>query len=109
MCDGGAGEKSSESIKNRIQLAILKNYKIEINQRWINDPSLFLYPKASVHTFPHSLYHIKRRCPMKAQELIVNCYYTNDGANIQDIVSSSFTAFLKKEIEKFAAGASGHV
>ena len=46
---------------------------------------------------------------MKAQELIVSCYYTNDGATIQDIVSSSFTTFLKKEIEKFAAGASGHV
>jgi len=73
------------------------------------DPSLFLCPKASVHTFPHSLYHVKRRCLMKAQELIVSCYYTNDGATIQDIVSSSFTTFLKKEIEKFAVGASGHV
>ena len=46
---------------------------------------------------------------MKAQELIVSCYYTNDGVTIQNIVSSSFTTFLKKEIEKFAAGASGHV
>ena len=73
------------------------------------DPSLFLCPKASVHTFTHSLYHIKRRCPMKAQELIVNCCYTNDGATIQDIVSSSFTTFLKKEIEKFASVAHGNV
>ena len=46
---------------------------------------------------------------MKAQDLIVNCFYANDGATIQDIVSSSFTTFLKKEIEKFASGASGHV
>jgi len=46
---------------------------------------------------------------MKAQELIVNYYYTNDGATIQDIVSSSFTTFLKKELEKFASKASGHV
>ena len=46
---------------------------------------------------------------MKAQELIVNCCYTNDGANIQDIVSSSFTIFLKKEIEKFASVAHGNV
>ena len=38
---------------------------------------------------------------MKAQELIVSCYYTNDGAPIQDIVSSSFTTFLKKELEKY--------
>ena len=73
------------------------------------DPSLFLCPKASVHTFPHTLYHIKRRCPMKAQEMIVNCYYTNDGAPIQDIVSSSFMTFLKKEFEKFTSGASSHV
>lgn len=66
-------------------------------------------PKASVHTFTHSLYHIKRRCPMKEQELIVGCYYTNDGATIQDIVSSSFATFLKKELEKFAPVAHGHV
>ena len=46
---------------------------------------------------------------MKAQELIVSCYYTNGGATIQDILSSSFMTFLKKEFEKFAAGASGHV
>ena len=46
---------------------------------------------------------------MKAQELIVSCYYTNDGTTIQDIVSSSFATFLKKELEKFAFGASGHV
>ena len=46
---------------------------------------------------------------MKAQELIVNCYYTNDGTTIQEIVSSSFTTFLNKEIEKFASVAHGHV
>ena len=46
---------------------------------------------------------------MKVQNLIISCYYTNDGATIQDIVSSSFTTFLKKEFEKFASGVSGHV
>ena len=46
---------------------------------------------------------------MKAQELIVNCCYTNEGATIQDIVSSSFATFLKKEFEKFASVAHGHV
>ena len=46
---------------------------------------------------------------MKAQELIVSCYYTGDGATIQDIVSSSFATFLKKELEEFASGSSGHV
>ena len=46
---------------------------------------------------------------MKAQNLIVSCYYTNDGATIQDIVSSSFATFLNRELEKFASGASGHV
>ena len=73
------------------------------------DPSLFLCPKASVHTFPHSLYHIKRRCPMKVQNLIISCYYTNDGASIQNIILSSFSSFLKREVEKFASRASGHV
>ena len=46
---------------------------------------------------------------MKTQELIVNCYYTNDRATIQDIVSSSFSTFLKRELEKFASVAHGHV
>ena len=46
---------------------------------------------------------------MKAQELIINCSYANDGATIQDIVSSSFATFLKKELEKFASVTHGHV
>ena len=46
---------------------------------------------------------------MKAQELIINCYYANDGTTVQDILNSSFTTFLKMELEKFAGRASGHV
>ena len=46
---------------------------------------------------------------MKTQDLIVSCYYTNDGATIQDIVNSSFATFLKKEFEKFASVAHSHV
>lgn len=46
---------------------------------------------------------------MKAQNLIVNCYYTNDGATIPDIVSSSFATFLKRELEKYGSVTHGHV
>jgi len=46
---------------------------------------------------------------MKSQELIVNCFYANAGVSIQNIVLSSFSTFLKKEIEKFASVAHGHV
>lgn len=46
---------------------------------------------------------------MKTLELIVNCYYTNEGASIQDIVLSSFSTFLKRKLEKFSSRASGHV
>ena len=46
---------------------------------------------------------------MKAQELIVSCYYTNDGATIQNIILSSFSTFLKRGLEKFASVAHGHV
>ena len=46
---------------------------------------------------------------MKARELIVSCCYTEDGATIQDIVNSSFTTFLKRELEKFASVAHGNV
>lgn len=46
---------------------------------------------------------------MKAQDLIVNCSYSNAGATIQDIVSSSFSTFLKRELEKFASVTHGHV
>ena len=46
---------------------------------------------------------------MKEQNLCIICTYTNEGIYIQDIVSSSFTTFLKKELEKFASVAHGHV
>ena len=40
---------------------------------------------------------------MKAQELIVSCFYNDDGESIQDLLNSSFTAFLKRELGKFAS------
>ena len=40
---------------------------------------------------------------MKAQELIVRCFYNDDGESIQDLLYSSFDAFLKREIGKFAS------
>ena len=46
---------------------------------------------------------------MKAQELIVRCCYTNDGATIQDIMNAFFAAFLKRELEKSTPGAHVHV
>ena len=46
---------------------------------------------------------------MKAQELIINCCYTNNGTAIPDILKSSFAAILKREVEKIAPGVSGHV
>ena len=39
---------------------------------------------------------------MKAQDLIVNCFYNDDGESIQDLLYSSFAAFLKRELGKFA-------
>ena len=40
---------------------------------------------------------------MKAQELVVNCFYNDHGESIQDLLYSSFDAFLKREIGKFAS------
>ena len=40
---------------------------------------------------------------MKAQELMVSCFYNDDGESIQDLLYSSFDAFLKREIGKFAS------
>ena len=39
---------------------------------------------------------------MKAQELIVSCFYNDDGESIQDLLYSSFAAFRKRELGKFA-------
>lgn len=39
---------------------------------------------------------------MKAQELIVSCFYNDDGESIQDLLYSSFAVFLKRELGKFA-------
>jgi hypothetical protein len=46
---------------------------------------------------------------MKAQNLCITCTYNDDGVYIQNIILSSFSAFLKRELEKFASKASGHV
>lgn len=40
---------------------------------------------------------------MKAQELVISCFYDNDGESIRDLLYSSFDAFLKRELGKFAA------
>ena len=34
---------------------------------------------------------------MKAQELVISCFYDNDGESIQDLLYSSFAGFLKKK------------
>ena len=39
---------------------------------------------------------------MKAQELMVSCFYNDDGESIQNLIDSSFAAFLKRELGKFA-------
>ena len=46
---------------------------------------------------------------MKAQELMVRCFYNDDGESIQDLLYSSFDAFLKREIGKFASTPDRHV
>ena len=39
---------------------------------------------------------------MKVQELMVRCFYNDDGESIRDLLYSSFAAFLKRELGKFA-------
>ena len=46
---------------------------------------------------------------MKAQELMVSCFYNDDGESIQDLLYSSFTAFLKRKLGKFASTSDHHV
>ena len=46
---------------------------------------------------------------MKAQELLVRCFYNDHGESIQDLLNSSFTAFLKRELGKFASTSNRHV
>lgn len=46
---------------------------------------------------------------MKAQELLVSCFYNDDGVSIQDLINSSFAAFLKRELGKFASAPDRHV
>ena len=46
---------------------------------------------------------------MKAQELMVSCFYNNDGESIQDLIDSSFATFLKRELGKFASTSDHHV
>ena len=46
---------------------------------------------------------------MKAQKLIVSCFYNDDGESIQDLLYLSFTAFLKRKLGKFASTSDHHV
>ena len=46
---------------------------------------------------------------MKAQELLVSCFYNDEGESIRDLLYSSFTAFLKRELGKFASTSNHHV
>ena len=39
---------------------------------------------------------------MKAQELVIRCFYDNDGESIRDLVYSYVYAFLKRELGEFA-------
>jgi hypothetical protein len=39
---------------------------------------------------------------MKAQELVISCFYNDEGASIQNLIYSSFVTFLKRELGKFA-------
>lgn len=40
---------------------------------------------------------------MKAQELVISCFYDNDGESIRDLLYSSFAGFLKRELGKICA------
>lgn len=46
---------------------------------------------------------------MKAQELMVSCFYKEDGENVQELLYSSFAAFLKRELIKFVPTPAHHV
>lgn len=46
---------------------------------------------------------------MKTQELIVSCFYSNDGGSIQNLLFSLFFSFLNRELQKFAQGPDHHI
>ena len=46
---------------------------------------------------------------MKAQELMVSCFYNDEGASIQNLIYSSFVTFLKRKLGKFASAPDHHV
>lgn len=46
---------------------------------------------------------------MKAQELMISFFYNDEGESIQALLYSSFAAFLKRELGKFASAPDHHV
>ncbi len=46
---------------------------------------------------------------MKAQDLTVSCFFSNNGESIQDLLLSSFYSFLGRELQKLALGPDHHV
>ena len=46
---------------------------------------------------------------MNAQKLRVSCIYRETGPLVQEILLSSFSSFLGRELQKFALGPEHHV
>jgi len=45
-----------------------------------------------------------RRCPVRKQELVLICRYSEDEINIEQIIQSLFEAFLRKELKNTVKG-----
>ena len=64
-------------------------------------PIVFLFPTAENNLISsHILYHLNTGgVSLRSQDLIVTCSYTEDNNSLEEIIESSFRAFLKKELQ----------
>lgn len=46
---------------------------------------------------------------MKAQKLVVKCFFNDDGASIQDLIYAFFSVFLKRKLGIYASASDRHV
>ena len=102
-----AGHTSKEIQKNLSQTAGLGyRHAAALNQLWAKLIGKAQPPRNSTRWLCFFIRQLHsfwwRRCAMKAQELVISCFYDNDGESIRDLLYSSFAAFLKRELGKFA-------
>lgn len=68
--------------------------------------AVFLYEdRANANRLPHILNYDRKegvRVKKDRQELTVHCFFTEEGENLQELISQSLRLFIERNLQKYA-------